>query len=84
MGPEAVFGLRADAEAGRTSSDAFPVVRSDDDARTWVPDGHKKTLVPRHSKDDPLPPSLHEAIRSFILSGAAKAARGLKTSITRC
>lgn len=77
MGPEAVFGLRSDADGGADGTDALPLVRYDDDARTWVPDGHDKTLVPRYSKDDPLPPSLHEAIQAFILSGAAKAARGL-------
>lgn len=77
MGPETVFGLSANGDGAADDSGGLPLVRYDDDARTWVPDRHKKTLVPRHSRDATLPPSLHEAIQAFILSGAAKAARGL-------
>lgn len=77
VGPARVFGLNGDDDAGIEGTDAMPLVRSADDGRLWIPDRHKKDLRPNYSAEEPLPPSLHEAMLAFVLAGAAKMARGL-------
>jgi len=77
VGPTRVFGLDGDPDAGIPSTDPMPLVRSADDGRDWIPDKHKKDIVPSFSGETVVPPSLHEAILSFVLAGAAKAARGM-------
>ena len=77
IGPARVFGLDGDPDLGIDPSDALPLVRVADDAREWLPERHKKDFRPTPRGELVLPPSLREAILSFILSGAAKAARGL-------
>ncbi|GAA1026230.1 Z1 domain-containing protein [Virgisporangium ochraceum] len=70
FGPERVFGLRAD-DPDDTSIDARPVFRPVDDSTTWMPK-HKKDWVP----PDQLPGSLQEAVDAFVLTCAARRARG--------
>jgi hypothetical protein len=73
VGPGKVFGLDGDADAGILAQDGLPIVRQIDDHAdpTAFPPRHKKDHVPGE-----LPPSLKRAIRCFILSCAARRARG--------
>lgn len=70
FGPTRVFGL------GDREDDEFveplPIVRVVDDFSDWMPDRHKKEWVPPPE----LPPSLKHAILAFVLSCAARRARG--------
>lgn len=72
VGPAQVFGVRADATAGLEQRPGMPIIREIDDSETWI--------KPRHKRTDPvgarIPESLHEAIRAFLLSCAARRARG--------
>ena len=77
VGPTRVFGLNGDPDAGIPDTEPMPLVRSADDGRDWIPDKHRKDIVPVFSGEHALPPSLHEAMLSFVLAGAAKAARGM-------
>lgn len=77
MGPARVFGLNGDPDAGIEGTPAMPLVRSADDGREWMPDKHKKDWIPRHPTELSVPQSLHEAMLSFILAGAARQARGM-------
>ncbi len=52
-------------------SAGLPIIRHVDDYGAFVPDKHKKQQV-----IGPLPPSLREAVRSFVIACAARAARG--------
>jgi hypothetical protein len=79
VGPAKVFGLDGDVDAGVAAQDGLPIVRDlhgdafkadyMDDAA--FPQPHKITHVPTF-----LPPSLREAVRSFILVCAVRRARG--------
>ena len=73
IGPARVFGIDATPEAGiQEKIEPLPLFVSVDDFQTWMPDKHKRPwIVP-----DPLPDTLREAIRSFILVCAARLARG--------
>jgi hypothetical protein len=72
FGPLAVFGRDDDADTV-----GLPVVRHlDQIAEGWVPDPHDKALQPVSDGQARVPPSLAEAMRSFIISCAARAARG--------
>lgn len=71
VGPARVFGLGGDPDADILASDGLPIVRPIADFGDAFPPGHKKYHVPRE-----LPPSLKTAIRCFILSCAARRARG--------
>jgi hypothetical protein len=74
IGPEQVFGLDRDPEAGiLTEQDGLPVIRTVRDSEPWLPSGHKNGH-PVHG----LPESLRDAVRSFILTCAARRARGQK------
>lgn len=42
----------------------------------WMPPKHKKTHVPTHEGQETIPPSLREAICSFVLACAARELRG--------
>ncbi|MEU5738551.1 Z1 domain-containing protein [Streptomyces tendae] len=71
LGPERVFGLQVDDE-DESDVEPLPLVRHVNDADAWLPPKHK-------AGDDPgeiLPGSLREAILSFVLSCAARRARG--------
>ena len=41
-----------------------------------MPAGHKKTLHPRYSPEEELPPSLRQAVQAFLLACAAREVRG--------
>ncbi|HMS57956.1 MAG TPA: Z1 domain-containing protein [Tepidiformaceae bacterium] len=71
IGPARVFGLQADAATSVSARPPIPVVRDVNDFVDWIPDRHRKSHVPGE-----LPSSLREAVRAFILSCAARLARG--------
>ena len=79
IGPAKVFGLDGDVDAGIEAHEALPIVRDlhakpfldDYMAPTAFPQPHKITHVPVE-----LPRSLKEALRCFILTCAARRARG--------
>jgi hypothetical protein len=74
VGPVRVFGLDPDPDAGLEGLPGLPILRPKElmkDYAAWMPDGHKKEHTP-----GPLPASLREAIRAFVLVCAARLARG--------
>lgn len=72
FGPERVFGLRTTNE--EEDVDPLPLFRKVNDTEEWLPARHKKEDFP--SGD--LPDSLREAVQAFVLSCAARRARGQK------
>ncbi|MFV2008761.1 Z1 domain-containing protein [Micromonospora sp. LOL_027] len=75
LGPERVFGLRAD-DPDDTNVEQLPIYREISDSDSWIPARHKKEWSP--SED--LPASLRRAVNSFILICAARRARGQSTA----
>jgi hypothetical protein len=71
IGPDKIFGLGENTELGIEQNTELPLVKTISDYKTSIPDNHKKDLVIKE-----LPKSLKKAIRFFILSTAARAARG--------
>jgi hypothetical protein len=73
VGPAKVFGLDGDIDAGITARDGLNIVREIDDyaSLSAFPPGHRSDHVPTE-----LPASLQKAIRCFILTCAARRARG--------
>ncbi|MFH0243161.1 Z1 domain-containing protein [Streptomyces sp. HK10] len=71
LGPERVFGLQVDDE-DEEDVHPLPLVRHVNDAEGWLRSRHKAGDRPRGD----LPGSLREAIASFVLSCAARRARG--------
>jgi len=73
FGPERVFGFEDDENGNISGSPGLPIIRPvlDHDDEKFFPFGHKKTHVP-----EDIPASLKKAIRSFILTVAARRARG--------
>jgi len=69
IGPTKVFGLTGNLE--NNNNEPLPVLRTVRDYENYIPRKHKKELVV-----DALPPSLKEALLAFIISCAARAARG--------
>jgi hypothetical protein len=80
VGPDVVFGLNA--ESGEPSDDdPLPLIRHvDQDGEGWIEQGHKIDSVPTYDEEDRIPASLEEAILSFVLVCAARAARGQATA----
>lgn len=77
VGPVRVFGLDPDPDAGLDGRPGLPILRTNElmqDYAAWMPDRHKKEHAP-----GPLPASLREAIRAFVLVCAARLARGQNT-----
>ena len=75
VGPERVFGLDRNPEAGiLTAQDGLPIVETVDDSDAWLPTGHKNGYPV-----EGLPNTLRKAMRAFILTCAARRARGQKT-----
>jgi len=78
VGPARVFGLRT--PEGRIGG--LPLIRvfddhaSEDGASGWMPPKHQKDHAPYHMGQDILPPSLRNAIYSFVLACAARQVRG--------
>jgi hypothetical protein len=68
IGPVQVFGLDDETDEGEQG---LPIVRRVIDSESIFPSAHKQTLRPSE-----LPQSLHEALRAFLLTCAARAARG--------
>jgi hypothetical protein len=68
MGPARVFGLQ---ERLPEDASGLPIIREILDHEEWIEDGHKKDWVLGG-----LPESLREAIHSFVLTIAARVARG--------
>lgn len=74
IGPERIFGLKAAPEAGiLVEQDGLPLIEKVKDSEVWLPTGHKNGFIPKG-----LPESLRKAIRSFMLTCAARRARGQK------
>lgn len=71
VGPARVFGLENDPDAGIEGRNPLPLVVPVDDYAASFPPRHKKEHVPPG-----LPPSLRRAIRAFVLTCAARRARG--------
>lgn len=78
VGPTRIFGkMTKDGREG-----ALPLVRDIADNYVpetdsgWMPPKHKKTHVPTHNGQETIPPSLREAIESFVLACAARELRG--------
>jgi hypothetical protein len=73
VGPAEVFGLHEDRRVGLEKREGLPVVRivDKDEAQGFMPFGHKKEYRPLG-----LPPSMKNAIRSFLLSCAMRGCRG--------
>ncbi|MDZ4783398.1 MAG: Z1 domain-containing protein [Planctomycetia bacterium] len=71
IGPDVVFGHPGDESAGILPRERLPMYKEVDDEMQWVPIPHKKDHVP-----GPLPDTVHEAIRHFVLVCATRAYRG--------
>ncbi|MDD5126733.1 MAG: Z1 domain-containing protein [Dehalococcoidales bacterium] len=70
MGPEEVFGLKDDVDAGIQSNKPLPLVRVVTDNEEIIPSSHKSGLNVLS-----LPDSLNKSIRTFILVCAARRIR---------
>ena len=81
VGPKRVFGSQRDDD----HSQGLSIIRTvTDHADTlalgersgWMPPKHTKSHEPRYEDRDSVPPSLREAVLAFVLSIAARVARG--------
>jgi hypothetical protein len=82
-GPVRLFGLEETEDFEGTP--ALPLLRTVEDHAAsldpketsgWMPPAHKSGWHPRYEGADAPPPSLHKAILSFVLTCAARRARG--------
>jgi hypothetical protein len=71
IGPVQVFGLNDNGELGLDEQPGLPIVEDVYDYELYIPDGHKKDY-----HIETLPPSLKKAIKVFVMSCAARMARG--------
>jgi hypothetical protein len=71
IGPGQIFGIDEDPDAGIEGRPALPLVRTIRDQEPYFPRTYRQDHDPGG-----LPPSLIEAIRSFVLVCAARRARG--------
>ncbi|SET21840.1 Z1 domain-containing protein [Geodermatophilus poikilotrophus] len=67
FGPERVFGLTDDSRG------PIPIHTAIEDSEAWMPVGHKKEWKPR---EEDFPDSLRNAMLDFLLTCAARRARG--------
>jgi hypothetical protein len=74
LGPERVFGLQTE-DPEDEDIEPLPIVRQVKDYESWMPERHKKDWVPPAD----LPDTLTEAIKTFVLTCAARRARGQAT-----
>jgi hypothetical protein len=78
VGPSRLFGLRT--PEGRAGGLALTRDVSDhvnkDDLGGWMPPKHNKEHVPLYAGQDTVPPSLMDALYSFVLACSARAVRG--------
>jgi hypothetical protein len=80
IGPSVIFGTATDGEEER---EELPILRDvkdsevgDDPNDYWMPGSHKRDHIPRYTNKDEVPPSLKDAVLSFILVCAARDLRG--------
>jgi Z1 domain len=71
VGPAKVFGVAPAGSLEDVDPPALPIIRPVDDYGNFVPDKHKKDL-----EVGPLPRSLRQALGAFVLTCAARRARG--------
>jgi hypothetical protein len=71
VGPAEVFGIPAAEDPSGDGRPGLPVVRPVRDNEEWLRTGHRREATP-----GALPASMREAIRSFMIVCAARAARG--------
>ena len=71
IGLARAFGLEETPSTQGDGDPGLPIVRIADDYEAIIPATHKKNLTPMA-----LPTSLKQAIRAFVLSCAARSARG--------
>jgi len=75
IGPTLVFGI--DGNGSTAADDPLDIIRHvDQEGEGWLPQGHKNGYKPVYKGEEKIPPSLENAILTFILSCAARAARG--------
>ena len=71
FGPAAVFGTNDEADSG------LPLIRTLEQTKeNWIPERHDKYHRPLYDGKAAIPPSLEKAVDSFLLTCAARAARG--------
>jgi hypothetical protein len=89
MGPAKVFGLEDDPEVGLVGVEALPLVRTvsdhaatddSDETEGWMPPRltAKTAHVPLHEGEAKVPPSLREAMLSFLLASTVRGIRKIE------
>ena len=87
VSPLRVFGMAADSESSPPSATGLPIVRKicdhgplgdaeEDTGTGWMPSRHNKEHRPMSDGVPELPPTLQDAILSFLLACAARKLRG--------
>lgn len=77
VGPARVFGIQTpDGRSGLPLNRVVQDHASEDGRNGWMPPKHQKDHAPTYMGQDALPPSLREAVHSFVLACAAREARG--------
>ena len=71
LGPAEVFGVPAAEDPDGVERFGLPVLRTVDDSEHWLATGHKSDATA-----GPLPASVRNAIRAFLVTCATRAARG--------
>lgn len=74
IGPTQIFGITPDEDPEAEKDHGLPIIRIINDYHNKIPDSHSKDFVPKD-----LPETLKEAIKTFIISCAARKSRGEKT-----
>lgn len=74
IGPTQIFGIAPDEDPETEPEQGLPIIRVVNDYPQKIPDSHSKDFVPKE-----IPESLKEALKSFIISCAARKSRGEKT-----
>ena len=79
VGPERVFGIDSDQDGA--SIEPLDIIRHiPQEEEGWITAGHKNGYVPHFEGEERIPPSLEDAILTFVLSCAARAARGQRNA----
>lgn len=73
IGPRRIFGISPNQESGEDEDLGLPMVTRVSDFLKWLPPTHRSEFRPERAL---LPESLENAVRSFILTCAARAHRG--------
>lgn len=74
IGPSQIFGIAPDEDPETEKELGLAIIRVINDYHHKIPDSHSKDFVPKD-----LPESLKEALKTFIISCAARKSRGEKT-----